>query len=368
MKNEILKISVILVLVVVRLSFGADAKTTARAIDTLGMSVNEETARKVELAKAKSDLKAMGDEAVEAIMVYENWKKGANYRHRAVTVLAEIGTGKAQEALLDIALGRGAAKGRGSSWAAKNYVNIIQDKSNAAKLLDSTDSSVLDSALKALKGQPVEADLLEKLKKLLIAKDYHLRNEAAAVMGKDPGTRYVSEKLTSIIETLDIVEQLPDANEPFHNPHAVGTISDHYYNSLLDALSEMKGADDYLRQTTGNLSGKTYWCVVIARAKRGDASVKTDLYSIINNLSAEFFRCRAVRSLGSIGTKEDLPFLRELEKNDSFEVEKFSCLLPKDGRQIEKIYPVRLEAGWAIKSIEKKQEEINITGNSATSQ
>ena len=162
---------------------------------------------------------------------------------------------------------------------------------------------------------------------------------------------------SAIIEAFDAITKLPDANEPFPHYLAAGTILDHSYHDLITALSEMSGGDDYLRQITGSLEGKALWCVVMARARRGDTSVKTDLYNIINNPSETLYRCFAVRSLSSIGTIDDLPFLRELEKTDPFVTEVQSDLMVDGKILINRIYPVRLEAGWAIKFIEKKYKK-----------
>ena len=337
-------------------ALGSDSEGISGLVEILCMPKSEENVRRAELDKAIVDLEAMGDEAVAAIMGHGEWNRmNRAFQHRAVGVLTRIGTSKAQQGLLDIALGRGPVKGQGSNWAARNYVKVIKNRGDAKKLLTSKRPDVLCTALKAIEGLSVDADSLGQLENLLKSKRYYLCFRVAAVMGADPETTYVQEKVSAIVRTLKAVEQFPDVNKPFPNPLAVGTIADHMYFRLSDALSLMKGADGYLRDISNTLKGKAYWCLTMARARRGDSSVKSELYRIVRDKSAGMLRCYAVRSLGPIGTSEDLPFLRELAEKDSLAVD-----MPHRGdttagqeEQPRKVYPVRSAAKEAIRYIEK---------------
>ena len=68
----------------------------------------------------------------------------------------------------------------------KHYVENLQNKDDTEKLLESDNPLVLSCALRAMIVQPVEIELLEKLKKFLTSEDYGVRRDAAAVIGKDP--------------------------------------------------------------------------------------------------------------------------------------------------------------------------------------
>jgi hypothetical protein len=99
----------------------------------------------------------------------------------------------------------------------------------------------------------------------------------------------------------------------------------------------------------------------MARARRGDASVKKRMYAIIKDPSAGLLRAAAVRSFKRIGTPEDLPFLKNLAETDSLQVPapKGCHPDPATGRRVKKIYPVRIEAELAVRHIEKKQSKQN---------
>ena len=241
------------------------------------------------------------------------------------------------------------------------YIETLQDKSGARKLLASERGDVLSHALVALVGTPVDAELLTRLKELLRAERYFLRFNAARVMAADPSEAYVREKTSAIIEAIQRVEQRPDAGHRFPGFLAYGTIADHAYFRYIDALAKMKGAALYLRQASRRVGGKACWCVLMARARRGDASVKKRMYAIIKDPSAGLLRAAAVRSLKRISTPEDLPFLKNLAETDSLQVPapKGCHPDPATGRRVEKIYPVRIEAELAVRYIEKKRSNEN---------
>ena len=352
MKHKIM-ISIVFGITISVCASSSGSASMSSLLDTLCMSDNQEEARRMELEQAVVDLKAKGDEAVDAIMASKHLKKVILFRQRAIPVLAEIGTAKAQQALLDIALDHRDRKD--SFLAAKYYVEIIRNKGDARKLLASENPPVLDCALRTLKGQPIDADLLGKLRPLLMSKKYYLCMRGAAVIQADPNVAYVEEKVSAILEAIGTVEQFPDANQLFPNPHFMGTIADFTYCQFIESLSGIQGADDYLRQIPDGLTGKAYWCVIIARAKRGDTDVKTKLYKIINDPSAKFFRCYAVRSLWEIGTKDDLSFLENLKLTDSWVTEVNTDIIDMTGKHTRTIYPVRMEAELAIRAIENKK-------------
>ena len=176
-------------------------------------------------------------------------------------------------------------------------------------------------------------------------------------MGADPGEAYAREKVSAIIKSIGTIKQLPEANQPFPNPLAHGTIADHISARFIDALGQMKGASSYLRDITSKAKGEAQWCVLIARAKRGDTSVKEELYKIIRNLNAGLMRAWAAGAFQHIGTLGDLSFLQELVETDPLSVEVYKKLRRLGEKPTEKFYPVRFRAQLAIKKIEKKSKE-----------
>jgi hypothetical protein len=328
-----------------------------RLINILDMSSSEKKMKQVELDEAIADIAAMGDQVIEPMMDKIRQDHGLSFQHRTVRVLKAIGTPKAQEALLDIALGRDPNKGTGSRWAAVNYIESLQDKSDARKLLVSKRPDILSSSLLAMKGVTIDDELLERLEELLESKSWFLRIDTAMVMGADPVKAYAREKVSAIIKSMGTIKELPEANQPFPNPLAIGTIADHIRARFIDALGQMKGANSYLRDITSKVKGEAQWCVLIARAKRGDTSVKGELYNIIRNLNAGLMRAWAAGAFQHIGTPEDLSFLQELTETDPLSVEVYKKLRRPNEKPTEMFYPVRFRAQLAIKSIEKKSKE-----------
>lgn len=354
--------------VCVRLN-GSDSETKpsehereiSQLINILDMSNFEETEdlRQSELDKAIVDLAAMGDEVVDPLMEKVRRESDSSFQHRTVRVLREIGTPKAQEALLDIALARGPIKGTGSRWAALKYIETLHNKSDARKLLVSKRSDVLSDALLSLVGEPIDANLLGQLETSLESETWFLRLHAAMVMGADQSHMYAKEKVAAIVKSLGSIGQLPAAKQPFPNPLAVGTIEEHLYFRFADALSNMNGVDTHLQELTNKARSKTRWCIVMARARQGDSSVKTKLYKIIKDPNAGLLRSYAVSSLKHVGTLDDLPFLREIAETDPLVVERpHRCIVPpgEEGK-LEKFYPVRFRARLVIEWIEKKSKE-----------
>jgi HEAT repeat protein len=174
----------------------------ARLIERLNMPPDRAEMNQAELHEAIRDLARMGDTVIDPMMNKVRQDNGVSFEHRIVRVLRAINTPKAQEALLDIALGRSGIKTTVSGWAALKYIETLQDKSGARKLLASERDDVLSHALVALVGTPVDAELLTRLKELLGAESHFLRFNAARVMAADPSEAYVREKTSAIIVLL----------------------------------------------------------------------------------------------------------------------------------------------------------------------
>lgn len=339
-----------------QVSLESDSNDVSKIVHTLGMSQAEAAGNKGQIVAASKALTDMGDAGVAAIMDYKGWN--GIFEKRAIEVLKEIKSEKAQQALLEIALGKHSVDNNGNRYAAGCYV---KNGGDAEKLLESENSLILEDAFRALKGHRVDINLLEHLRRAMQSQNPYLCMQAADVMGADPNDEYVQEKIATIITTMEKVEEIQDVNKPFPNPMALGTIGDHIYASFIDAMAKMPKADEYLEQATDKVKGKSRWSVIIARANRGDTRVKSEIYKIINDPTAGSMRAYAVHSMDEIGTPEDLPMLQKLAASDPLEVEVSSDLISKDGKKMRKYYPVRTRAEFAIKCIETKFENKSST-------
>jgi hypothetical protein len=334
----------------------ANEAKIAQLIDILGMPQSEEETRKAELNKAIADLSAIGDSVIKPVMdrIQQNDNALlALLQHRTVQVLKAIATTKAQQALLDIALKKD------SHWAAINYIETLNNKSDARKLLVSKNPDILFSALHAMRGIELDKELLKKLQLLAQSLDAKVRIQAAGVMGADPTEKYAAEKVDALMGSIKTAEKVKDGHKKLPNPQAIGTVSDDVYFQIIDALTKAKGIDKHLKYKTNSLDGKTRYCVIIAQANRGDSSVKQDLYKIINDPNAGLLKCGAVIAFNYIGASDDLPFLHKIALTDTLAIEppqrSFGSHDPlQTAIQNNKFYPVRFWARQAIQWIEKK--------------
>ena len=326
----------------------------AKLIDFLSMPINEQKEKKIDLDKVIAKLGSMGDEVINPMMEKVHKNKNDLLQYRCVKVLRSIGTSNAQQALLDIALKKD------SHWAAINYIETLRDKSDARKLLISTRPDILSSALYAIRGIELDKELLEKLRLFTQSLDPKVRTQAAGVIGAEPSGKYAVEKVDALIDSIKTTDKVKDGHKKLPNPQAIGTVSDDVYFQIIDALSKAKGIDELIKYKTSSLEGKTQYCVLIARANRGDPSVKQHLYKIIEDPNAGMLKCSAVIAFNYIGSVDDIPFLRKLSLSDSLSVEPpQQCFVsPHDPLQTaiqnNKFYPVRFWAQQAIQWIEKK--------------
>ena len=256
--------------------------------------------------------------------------------NRAVEVLGKIRTPKAREVMANIVFKRdGFEEGFEFKNAIGTYLRMVKNtrdvksKIEAKGLLKlSNNIDFTGRILTVLPGIPVDAELLNQLEKLLIAKQYHpvinvtLRFKAARILGAEESDKLVREKVCAIVESLKTVEQLPCAHDRFQYDR-LGTFADVLYDGLIGALIDMKGALPTLREVSCELTGKPKICLTVAMANKGDASVKFGLHDILTlptMLERTTIRLHAVRAFEIIGTIDDLPFLQKLAETDPVEL------------------------------------------------
>jgi len=267
---------------------------------------------KAQREKIQAELATMGDDAVDPILR----QKGRYGNEFYIPVLAEIGTPRAMEALRQKTI-------QGNSLAARYYTRKLKDKTKAKGLLDSKDINVQRVALNALRGTAIDSDFLALLNKYLSNSEHlNLQRSAARVIADDPNSTFAEQKVSALIKTIDSVAQLPRAWEKYQYDWT-GCLADIQYRFLTDALVKMKGADAPLRDISDKVNGLTRDCVIVARANRGDVSVKPQVYKFIrdpNAMNLIHMRQLAVGSFAHIGDNGDIEFLQDIAKDDSVEI------------------------------------------------
>jgi hypothetical protein len=312
------------------------------------------------LDEAAASLKPLADRAVEEIMRSFN-RSGQTFvfRHRAVQILQRLRTPKARSTLLNIALGRSAEDLPSmKQWASAAYLRTTQDHADVIKLLGSNEPGVLGNGLRALKGVKVDEALLKRLVELTTIKvtaepmsQENVRLLAAAVLAADPRGKFPSQKVNAILAAIKEVADLPHAQKI--QWHSSFTYAESSYFQYLRCLSEMPGADEILRQATGEAPPLVRDILVIARARRGDATSRKDLQRILDDQQAGIRRAWAVRALGVIGHQNDLPILRKLAASDPLERDRGGDVGPP-GRS-NTFFPVREAAQEVIRQLESRR-------------
>ncbi|MBM4035509.1 MAG: hypothetical protein FJ291_27520 [Planctomycetes bacterium] len=270
------------------------------------------------------------------------------FRHRAVLALQAIASPKAQQALLDIALGKLPVDTQPSlkAWASQAYLAGLKDKAEARKLLASDVDGVLNNALLALKGQAVDAELLARIRELLKSEVLAIRLAAAAVLRDDPGEGLAAAKVAAILDVIRNVPKRAEGDKVWWPGNF--TLAEGEYHGYIQALAEMRGADTPLNEITPKLSGPPRACAVLARAHRGDRTARAGILRLAVDPEAGRMREWAVRALARIGEAGDRKLLETIAATDPLSRERGGCMAPMNQ---ERFFPVRDAAREALKAL-----------------
>ena len=333
------------------------AEDIERWMNVLGMPWHQKQDRGPELEQAVQGLARLGDDGVALVMAeYDRPSRSAAFRHRAIQVLGAAGTDQAQGVLLDIAFGKRDPDGQGSEWAAATYLRTLSDQSGARPLLESSDPGIRNIALLALKGVALDRGLLDQVHDAALSENPSVRAAAADVLKHAPGTQHSEEKLTTLLEAIRGVDDLPYAHKPLSR--SCLSQGEDLYRRYIGAIAGADLAAGVLAGVTTSTESVTHTCVVIARGMRGDPDVRTSLLRLAGDPEAGMFRAFAVRALGYVGTGEDLAFLREVAESDPLVRKDASCASRGQGER----FLVREAAEAAITMIDARRSGLESSG------
>lgn len=316
---------------------------------------DEEAAAVIDAARPQAD------EAVRRIMdEFNNGDDVLTYRHYAVRALGQLGTPAAREALLDIAIGNTLADlPTYSEVASRLYVDRLENKSDARKLLTSSIPGVLSNGLQALAGQPLDETFMKDLERLMAYRsekepvsEISIRMAATRVIAEAPGQEFAERRVQAVVAAVADVSRNATAADiwwPGYYTHGEAM-----YQMYANALSKIPGADDALAASARTAAGPAAQCLTIARAARGDAAMREGLKAILRDREAGMFRAWAATALSVVGTAEDLPLLRELAAGDPLARDPGGCMRPPAGEEVKPIYPVRDAAQQAVQQMEAR--------------
>lgn len=338
--------------------------------------INQRTTSEWE--NVEKQLATMGEVVIEPLVKKYESVEYLYYRPMVIRVIGQLGTTKSQEILKEIALGRGVMGNQTSPDAVRYYIKNLTDKRMAIDFLDSGDRNVISQALSGLNYVSVDMEIFTRVSPFLKSDDFGLRAGAARVFASDPNDTFVSEKVKAIIQSIETANELPNAAEAMDSKFdGIETRKGTVYRYMIEALSEMNDADDALSEIFGKLDGDTKLCVAIAMGSRGHESVKAYLWDAFNHQEFDLpIRTLALRTLGIVGNKTDLPELKKYENDTLIQTEwNGAQLLMNHGKIISKNlskppwadfdmdavyndiersrkrYPVRESANQAIKMI-----------------
>jgi len=356
------------------------------------------------ITSATQELARMGDPVIDRIVGGMGRVGYGNFSYHAPEALKLIGSKKAQDALLDMALGRNAFEP--SSNAAHTYMQMMRERKDYAAckvLLDCPDRGVQSEGLSGISGIALDAELFQKVRKYLTHPYPALRNSALFVISDDPSPDLAEEKVQAMVELLHGVKDIPDANLKIWEFEHMnrGNVADSHYSRYVSVLWQITGSDAALRkQMAAAPEGIVRHCLALALAWRDHVEeVRATLQSFLkdsNYRTMSNLRQRCVDAFRTYGHPQDIPFLKELAASDPYCLDVYRggvsgflekwgdeyINLTKDQRDnpkewfypemgelmgfqpkpAETTYPIRLAAKLAIKAIEDRTAGIKDAG------
>jgi hypothetical protein len=209
---------------------------------------------------------------------------------------------------------------------------------------------VINNALLALKGCSIDSDLLSKLQEFTGSEQMALRRAAVSVMAEAPNPEYANEKANAILAALRVAEKDPKANDAYWPGYY--TYREFEYWHSIQALVKAKDVATVLEDLASKTTGRMLYCILLARARGGDGSVKNDILKIAQDPDADMMRAWAVRAIATIGGPEDIILLEKVAASDPLQRKRGGCIAPMNK---EEFYPVREAARSAIKTIAERR-------------
>jgi hypothetical protein len=280
--------------------------------------------------------------------------------------LGKMRTEAARGALLRIAYGElGPME---VTTAAHEYADSLADKSGARALLILADPEAVAHGLRVLAGQPVDSELMEKLKEMLNSDSTEIRWRASLVLGADTNGITAVERATAVAGAMKTTLRCKDAqvltsSSPeswFDDRFPAG---EHALNTQAYVLGKMKGLPSgFLAAQSLSADGIVRDFMILARGYAEDAAVRSELRQVLTNSPSVLARFTALELVAKDAGPEDLAALRFLSKNDRFQSEPRGNYPNKPWADLDlwnkphaKIYPLRITAEQRLKVLEGRK-------------
>jgi hypothetical protein len=229
------------------------------------------------------------------------------------------------------------------------------DPAQARSLLASAAPQNQLRGLRALDGRPLDADLAKAVKACLASPDGPVRWLAAGVLVRGSSGPLAADAVAAIGDALTVAADQPDAGAPY--PRGGGyTNLEMSAGPYIQSLKTARAEDRELSALTQRLRGRARDAVTVARAERGDRSVRQDVGGLARDTEAGMFRAWAATALGVVGTPDDIPALQQLAGSDPLTRTGQSSSTPLPPGKVANIYPVREAAASAIRQIQQTKQ------------
>lgn len=267
-------------------------------------------------------------------------------RHFIIEALKRQGSEEAKSALLNLAMKEDGTSHSLTQEAAKAFVSLAKDSTEAAKALSSADSRARDTVIGEMQGSELTPEATEALGKLLASRSWITHNRIGGAFGTDKSPRTAGRKLDLIFQAIGRLDELENAEIP--DPELRITGAECAVAQYVFAMSNMPGADEGLQKRLGTARGLERQLIVLSLARRGKSDVAGELRAIIRNTQDGHMRLMAVAALRPYASQEDIPLLQSLVASDPFmRIDHHRMRPPPPNKD----YPVRLAAENVLRTL-----------------
>jgi len=277
-------------------------------------------------------------------------------------------TDESQAALLRIAYGEI------GDWrapqAAGKWSRNLTNRPDARALLAAQNLDVQKEGFRELCGQPLDEALFGRAAMALTNGSVGLRWNIARLLQMDTNAALAERKAALIVDSMKSTMTCRDAKHLTNIGVETFFQDDKVHSGELilwqqaHLLGITKGVTPHkIREALGSETGIVADFAAVALATTGDATTRVELYRVLTNSHSLTARFAALSCLSWKPQSEDVPALKWVAANDSFQskpVDPFYFRMAGAdqslrGKKDAKIYPLRFMADQALKRIETNQ-------------
>ncbi|MCP5527891.1 MAG: hypothetical protein H7A47_13955 [Verrucomicrobiales bacterium] len=207
-------------------------------------------------------------------------------------------------------------------WAITCLLKGTNAPASARLLLSAEDARVVSRALGALVGHPVDQALATSLGTFVAHEDYGIRNNALQVIRRAPSGLTGAQTCQLVRDSLETSAKVTHGDHFLLVQDRVDgefSRSGSLFRKAVAVLATSAVVDvEVLRSATPESNGLPRDCFLMARACRGDRSVKTELLQVVRGSTSHEIRVVGLESLRPLLDNGDRTFLEGMARTDPF--------------------------------------------------